>query len=334
MRMKGACGLMMLVLMSAQVLADSDIPTDEVLKKQFSETHKGLMQLDSIKLRQLDSRGNQATYAAEGDIFATEDLYAMVGMAGDYQFMEQTWTKDRPVKFSAMVTATGTKDSGWRTAFFSMQTAAKNAGYPQPDINNKEKYLVITDGDFYPHLAEIEASWAAQKKEFDASRAKQLQLKQEIDALDAEIRASWGKDPDGNPQTRSDVQSKLLGELQDQARQNDPLYFENNYNKTIYDPALAACQQKPNCDPTPLRQARTATLDEQRREYHRNFQLKRDEVRQTMAAYDKQLEPLRKKRDALHSELFALEISSSTFSKSYDNWQRDITALRRQGVIK
>lgn len=137
MKMKWAAGLAALILLSGSVLADSNIPTDEVLKKQFNQAQEGLMQLDSITLRLLDSHGNQATYAAEGDISATEDLYSMVGMAGNYQFMEQTWTKGRPVKFSAMVKAVGTKDSGWTTEFFSMQMAAKPAGYPKPDINNK-----------------------------------------------------------------------------------------------------------------------------------------------------------------------------------------------------
>lgn len=109
MKMKWAAGLAALILLSGSVLADSNIPTDEVLKKQFNRAQEGLMQLDSITLRLLDSHGNRATYAAEGDISATEDLYSMVGMAGNYQFMEQTSTKGRPVKFSAMVKAVGTK---------------------------------------------------------------------------------------------------------------------------------------------------------------------------------------------------------------------------------
>lgn len=334
MKMKWASGLMMLVLMSAPVLADSDIPTDEVLKKQFFESQEGLMQLDSINLRLLDSRGNQATYAAEGDISATDDLYAMVGMAGNYQFMEKTWTKGRPVKFSAMVTAVGTRDSGWTTEFFSMQMAAKAAGYPQPDINDKAKYLVITDSDFYPRLAKIEATWAAQKKQLDASAEKQNQLQQQIEALDAKMNASWGKDKNGKPLTRSAVQQVLLNDLQDMARQNDPLYFENNYNKTIYEPALAACQKKPDCDATPLRTARDAALKDQRREYHLKFQLRRNQVTQTMDAYDKKLEPLRKKRNELHSELNHLDINSTKLRMSYDSWQREIATLRRKGIIK
>ena len=58
MKMKWAAGLAALILLSGSVLADSNIPTDEVLKKQFNQAQEGLMQLDSITLRLLDSHGN------------------------------------------------------------------------------------------------------------------------------------------------------------------------------------------------------------------------------------------------------------------------------------
>lgn len=323
-----------LLLLAGSVLADVNTPTDEVLKKQFSEAHEGMMQLENISLRQLDSRGNQATYAAEGDISAAEDLYATVGMAGKYQLMEKTWTKGRPVKFSAMVTATGTKESGWTTEFFSMQMAAKSYGYPKPDINDRQKYLIINDSDFSSRLAKIEADWAAQKKGLDQSLKKQQQLQQEIGALDAKMAASWGKDKKGKRLTRSDVQHELLAELQEVGRQNDPLRFERHYDKTVYDPALAECQKKPDCDATTLRNARNAALEKQRQDYRLKFQLKREEVTKTMDAYDKKLEPLRKKCAALQSKLFELDISSAKISKDYSDWRRDIADLRRKGVIK
>ncbi len=334
MNMKWAAGFAALILLSGSVLADTNTPTDELLKKQFNQAHEGLMQLDNITLRLLDSRGNQATYAAEGDISATDDLYAIVGMAGNYQFMEKTWTKGRPVKFSAMVTAVGTKDSGWTTEFFSMQVAAKNAGYPKPDIHDKDKYLVITDSDFYARLAKIEATWAAQKKTLDKSLAKQEQLKKDINAQDAKIAASWGKDKNGKSLTRNDVQQALLEELQQVGRQNDPLHFENHYNKTIYEPALAECQKKPDCDATPLRKARDAALEEQRRDYQLKFKLKREEVTKTMDAYDKKREPLRKQRNELYSEMSDLDMSNARLRMSYESWERDIASLRRQGIIK
>ena len=101
------------------VLADANTPTDDVVKKQFAEQTGGIMRLQSVTLKQLDARGNQATYMLEGDMAAAEDLYICVGVAGDYFFYERVWTRGRPVKFSAMMTAVGTKDSGWQTEFFS-----------------------------------------------------------------------------------------------------------------------------------------------------------------------------------------------------------------------
>ncbi len=44
----------------------------------------------------------------------------------DYELLEQTWTKDEPVKFSAMLTSKGTPASGWTVNFYSFQAAASD----------------------------------------------------------------------------------------------------------------------------------------------------------------------------------------------------------------
>lgn len=72
------------------VLADANTPTDDVVKKQFAEQTGGIMHLQSVTLKQLDARGNQATYMLEGDMAAAEDLYICVGVAGDYFFMSES----------------------------------------------------------------------------------------------------------------------------------------------------------------------------------------------------------------------------------------------------
>ncbi|XLF45195.1 DUF1202 family protein [Klebsiella quasipneumoniae] len=72
------------------VLADANTPTDDVVKKQFAEQTGGIMRLQSVTLKQLDARGNQATYMLEGDMAAAEDLYICVGVAGDYFFMSES----------------------------------------------------------------------------------------------------------------------------------------------------------------------------------------------------------------------------------------------------
>lgn len=164
MKKQWIAGIALLTLASAYCRADDVTPpTDNILKDQFYADFTGLMRLDDISLKLIRAEGNQATWSAEGDMSATEDLYNMVGMAGDYKFMEKNWVKGHQIKFSAMVTSVGTPASGWRTEFFSMQTAAKVIGYPLPKTENKDHYLVITDSNFYPKLAKIESIYHDKK---------------------------------------------------------------------------------------------------------------------------------------------------------------------------
>lgn len=101
-------GAALFALISGYSWAEVAQPSDNILKEQFSKQYHDILKLDSITLKNLDSTGNQATWSAEGDISSREDMYTGVGMAADYYFVEKTWTKDRPVKFSAMLTPKGT----------------------------------------------------------------------------------------------------------------------------------------------------------------------------------------------------------------------------------
>lgn len=334
MKIHLATGLALLFLTAGYALADTTPPSDETLKKQFSEQYQGIIHLDSVSLRPLSSVGNQSTWAAEGDVSSTEDLYATVGMAADYRLVEKTWTKGKPVKFSAMVTATGTKDSGWATEFFSMQAAAKNAGIPLDDVNDEEKYLVVNNSDFYVRLAKIEARYHEQKKTLQEMKGEQKTLEKEIADLDVRIAHSWGTDASGKPLTRDDVQQSMLQEMYEADRKNDPLTFENHYDKTIYEPALAACQQKPDCDAEPLRKARDVALQEQKHDFYRQHMLKSEKIKEEMAARDKKVKPLYAKQGELRSQLINLETRSSELERNYTRWQQGITDLRRRGVIK
>lgn len=329
-----AIGLTLLLLSAGYALADPTPPSDDTLKKQFSEQYQGMIHLDSVSLRPLNSLGNQSTWSAEGDVSSTQDLYATVGMAADYRLVEKTWTKGKPVKFSAMVTATGTKDSGWTTEFFSMQTAAKNAGVPLDDVNDKTKYLVVNDSNFYARLATIEASYSEQKKTLQGMESQQKALEKEIAELDDQIKRSWGTDANGKLLSRGDVQQAMLEEMYQADRKNDPLTFENHYYKTIYEPALAACQQKPDCDAEPLRKARDVALEEQKRDYSRQHKLRSEKIKEEMAARDEKVRPLYAKQGELRTQLMKLDTSSSELESSYTRWQQDITDLRRRGVIK
>ena len=98
------------------------------LKDQIQKQYHGILKLDAITLKNLDAKGNQATWSAEGDVSSSDDLYTWVGQLADYELLEQTWTKDKPVKFSAMLTSKGTPASGWSVNFYSFQAAAAIVG--------------------------------------------------------------------------------------------------------------------------------------------------------------------------------------------------------------
>ncbi|WP_049847352.1 DUF1202 family protein [Trabulsiella odontotermitis] len=333
MKIQGIVTASLLFFASLAASADTHAPTYPVLSQQFSEQYNGLFHLDAITLEPLDARGNQATYSVKGDMSATEDLYAIVGMAADYQLVEKTWTKGKPVKFSAMMTATGTPESGWTTSFLSMQAAAKNVGHPLEDVNNQDKYLIVNDFGFDARLAKINADFAALKAKQQVSLTRQKELEQEIETLERQINASWGEDKNGKPLSRNDVQTALFQELYQFSRDNDPLKFENNYNATVYEPALAACQKKTDCDATPLRKARDIALSDQQRKYSVQHKIMSNKIKDEMAARDKALQPLWHKQGELNAELVKLSVNSEELQRRLERWDRDISYLRRNGVI-
>lgn len=335
MKKQWTAGIVLLAMLSTYCLAnDVTPPTDKILKDQFYADFTGLMKLDDISLKLISAEGNQATWSAEGDMSATEDLYSMVGMAGDYKFMEKNWVKGHQVKFSAMVTSVGTPASGWRTEFFSMQTAAKNIGYPLSKTENKDQYLVITDSNFYPKLARIEASYHDKKIAQEKAQSQIDKVEKQIADLDTQIKQSWGKDANGNPRTRSDVMQEKLQQMYEIDRQNDPLKFENHYYKTIYEPALAACQKKTVCDAGPLRAERDAVLNEQKRNYYRQHKEMSENIKAEMAVRDKKIAPLQKQKGELSAQLMALEIRYRDLARDEKYWQEGLEKMRRDGVLK
>lgn len=89
-------------------------------------------------------------------------MYTGVGMAADYYFVEKTSTKDRPVKFSAMLTSKGTPASGWTVNYYSLQMAASDQGRAIDDIKTNDKYLIVNSDDFNYRFGNIEASACAE----------------------------------------------------------------------------------------------------------------------------------------------------------------------------
>ena len=318
----------LMIASPCHVLADANTPTDDVVKQQFAEQTGGIMRLQNVTLKQLDARGNQATYMLEGDMAAAEDLYIRVGVAGDYFFYERVWTRGRPVKFSAMMTAVGTKDSGWQTEFFSLQMAAKRGGRTFKEIGGDEsKTLIVNDHKFMAQFAKIDASFAASKATMKTLQGQQDALKTEIAALEERINRSWGTDANGKPLDRSDVQQAMLEKMYEVDRQNDPLKFENHYYKTLYEPALAACQKKAVCE-------RDAVLNEQKRNYYRQHKEMSENIKAEMAARDKKIAPLQKQKGELNAQLMALEIRYRELARDEKYWQEGLEKMRRNGVLK
>ena len=143
MKKQWIVGTALFMLMTGNVRADGEPPTENILKDQFKKQYHGILKLDVITLKNLDAKGNQATWSAEGDVSSSDDLYTWVGQLADYELLEQTWTKDKPVKFSAMLTSKGTPASGWSVNFYSFQAAASDRGrvvdaYWGKDANGKQ----------------------------------------------------------------------------------------------------------------------------------------------------------------------------------------------------
>lgn len=59
-------GAALFALISGYSWAEVAQPSDNILKEQFSKQYHGILKLDSITLKNLDSTGNQATWSAEG----------------------------------------------------------------------------------------------------------------------------------------------------------------------------------------------------------------------------------------------------------------------------
>ena len=112
MKKQWIVGTALLMLMTGNAWADGEPPTENILKDQFKKQYHGILKLDAITLKNHDAKGNQATWSAEGDVSSSDDLYTWVGQLADYELLEQTCTKDKPVKFSAMLTSKGTPASG------------------------------------------------------------------------------------------------------------------------------------------------------------------------------------------------------------------------------
>ncbi len=117
MKKQWIVGTALLMLMTGNVWADGEPPTENILKDQFKKQYHGILKLDAITLKNLDAKGNQATWSAEGDVSSNDDLYTGSVSWQITNCSNRPWTKDKAVKFSAMLTSKGTPASGWSVNF-------------------------------------------------------------------------------------------------------------------------------------------------------------------------------------------------------------------------
>lgn len=334
MKLAWKSAALLLCCFAAHVLADDNTPTDDVIKQQFAKQSDGLIRMGDITLQQIEKVGNRATYTIEGDIIATDNLYAVVGVAGDYTFYERTWTKDQPVKFSAMMTAVGTKASSWSTEFYSMQAAAKRIGRPFSKNENLSKSLIVNDSGFMAQFAKLDAQFADSKASVEKQQKQYKALSQQIEALDEQINKAWGTDSNGKPLGRDAVLRAKQAEVYDVDSKNDMNKFINQYYIKVYEPALIACQKKGNCDTTSINAARDKAHEEKSAEYARQHDAISTKVKAEIEALEKKVEPLTKKREALRGQMVVLESSNYELTSDAKLWAEGVERLRKEGVIR
>lgn len=328
-------GAAFFTLVSGYSWAEVAQPGDCVLKDAFSKQYHGVLKLNSVTLKNLDSTGNQATWSAEGDVSSSDDLYTGIGMAADYYFVERTWIKDRPVKFSAMLTSTGTLASGWRVNFYSFQAAASNEGRVITDIKTNDKYLIVNGDDFNYRFSQIDASYIAQKKSI-------AHLEEQIKTLDKQIAVAqrkaddyWGKASDGKTLTREEAFHKMFKARDDFVKANDSSAFAEKYAKEVYQPALDACHKKSdNCYETPIQQKRDFDIQEQRRQVFLKSQELSRKALADWIAYEKGQYPLNIAASKLRMQQTDLHIKIDDINEGYDRWKKETDELRRHGVLR
>ncbi|EJH3882921.1 DUF1202 family protein, partial [Escherichia coli] len=279
--------------------------------------------------------GNQATWSAEGDVSSSDDLYTWVGQLADYELLEQTWTKDKPVKFSAMLTSKGTPASGWSVNFYSFQAAARDRGRVVDDIKTNNKYLIVNSEDFNYRFSQLESALNNQKNSIPA-------LEKEVKALDKQMVAAqkaadayWGKDANGKQMTREDAFKKIHQQRDEFNKQNDSEAFAVKYDKEIYQPAIAAChKQSAECYEVPIQQKRDFDINEQRRQTFLQSQKLSRKLQDDWITLEKGQYPLTMKVSEINSKKVAILMKIDDINQVNERWKKDTEQLRRNGVIK
>ena len=333
MKLAWTRGVFLLCSVTLSVFADSNIPTDDVIQQQFVKQSGGMMRLEGFTLRQLEKEGERTTYRIEGDVASTDNLYDMVGAVGDYIFFERTWTKGQTVKFSAIMTTVGTTASGWEMKFSAPQTAAKKMGRPFSGKEDLSTYLIVNDPGFRAQLAKIDARFSTRMAEVQKQQRKYDELKQQLVVLNEKILRVWGTKDDGQPTGRNGFHHALYQELAAVDAKNDFDEFEKQYDASVYQPALKACQKKNVCDSAFLDAARNRALKEHEKEAYRQHQRMVDKIEFKMAENEKKEASFLNAANVLRDQMEVLESSNREMSRDAEQWREGVERLRKEGMI-
>lgn len=335
MKRQWIVGTALFVLMSGYGWAEGEPPTEQVLKDQFSKQYHVILKLDAINLKNLDAKGNQATWSAEGDVSSSDDLYTWVGQLTDYELLEQTWIKDKPVKFSAMLTSKGTPASGWTVNFYSFQAAASDRGRVIDDVKTNNKYLVVNSEDFNYRFSQLESALNTQKDSIPGLEKEAKELDKQMVAAQKAADAYWGKNANGKQMTREDAFKKIFQQRDEFNKQNDSEAFAAKYDKEVYQPAIAAChKQSENCYEAPIQQKRNFDIDEQRRQTFLQSQQLSRKLQDDWVKLEKGQYPLTMKVSEINSKKVAILMKIDDINQACDRWKKDTEELRRNGVIR
>ncbi|STM37120.1 putative alpha helix chain [Escherichia coli] len=335
MKKQWIVGTALLMLMTGNAWADGEPPTENILKDQFKKQYHGILKLDAITLKNLDAKGNQATWSAEGDVSSSDDLYTWVGQLADYELLEQTWTKDKPVKFSAMLTSKGTPASGWSVNFYSFQAAASDRGRVVDDIKTNNKYLIVNSEDFNYRFSQLESALNTQKNSIPA-------LEKEVKALDKQMVAAqkaadayWGKDANGKQMTREDAFKKITNSVMSLINRTIARRSRLNMTKRFINRPIAAChKQSEECYEVPIQQKRDFDINEQRRQTFLQSQKLSRKLQDDWVTLEKGQYPLTMKVSEINSKKSPILMKIDDINQANERWKKDTEQLRRNGVIK
>lgn len=329
---KFLCGLLVSLLISG--CGDSNTPPEKILKEQFSNQFHSRLILDSIDIKETSVNGNQRTYAADGSLSTSNDLYTIVASLTDYVVVQKSWDKSKDIKFSATLNSIGGEDTGWKTRFSSLQMSETPKGRHIPDIETDNKYIIMGTSNFNDKIEKIKDEYAKKKLRLNELNNDIVKVETNILAVNKEIDEYWGKGEDGKTQSRYTVQRDLNKELEVFNKENAPYYFERRYNAEIFDPAMKARQEKlknyRSSDFDDIRAEKRVALEKHKEEYSIEYNKINEKIKARMKALDDGLQVLIEKKRGFLQQQSTISDEIRDLGYQYKNWLNFMEELERR----